>query len=216
MGFRRASCLLLLGFALVLQGCGKGDTGPTGPTGAAGATGITGGTGPTGVTGPTGTANVIYSAWVNPGSAGWVFATENTVNVRTFTQSSASVTQAILDNGVVVGYAKTGAFNSGEVSTLPTYITGLTPGGPAGQSSLFMTERAAVGGVKFLYYDQANQSATAAQLIGFGGISVRFILIPGTVVASSVQLAGEYRANLISQLKSMTYQQVCRKYNIPE
>ena len=81
MKLGRASWLLL-SVALVALGCAKGDTGPTGPAG------------------PAGSANVIYSAWFSP--ATWVLETNFTVVERTYTMTSTSLTQAIIDNGVVL------------------------------------------------------------------------------------------------------------------
>jgi hypothetical protein len=92
----------------------KGDKGDPGPTGSKGDQGAIG---QTGLQGPTGTANVIYSDWFTSG-----FWTGN-FGSWYFDRSAPQLTQAILDRGVVLCYAKLVGLNSNLVLPLP--VTGL-------------------------------------------------------------------------------------------
>ena len=189
MEFRRPSWLLLMSLALVAQGCSKGDTGPTGPPG------------------PTGSANVIYSRWYDPGTApdaAWALVPLFGIQERTFTMTSTSITQAVIDNGVALVYIKFAGLG-GAIEKLPVSVPDIDES---------FNYRPMAGSILALYW-KTSAPGTDPGVLPTGNM-VRFILIPGVVPAASVQLAGDYRASLISELKSMTYQEICRKYNIPE
>ena len=107
----------LLVAALVWAGSCKGPTGPAGPAGPVGAQGPVG---PLGPVGPAGSANVIYSKWIKAGT--WtktnVFGTERFY----FDINNVSrLTQDVLDQGVVLVYAKLETENN-QVRQLPVRV----------------------------------------------------------------------------------------------
>src|ERR1044072_373500 len=94
--------ILVLG--LLQFSCSK--EGPAGPQGAAGPQGPAGAAGSAG---PAGSANVIYSTWFLTGSAGWDTVGANTSRYGAYAiydKGVADVTQAVIDNGIVLGYMK--------------------------------------------------------------------------------------------------------------
>ena len=106
-----------------------GATGPMGPSGPVGATGATGPQGPVGPQGPAGSlANVIYSSWQTIGNwadtAGLYAGGVNTTGAagRRGFIATASVTQAIVDQGIVVSYFKQTA--AAATSSIPTVLSG--------------------------------------------------------------------------------------------
>src|SRR5262245_30672434 len=111
----RSLFLSLLAISFITVSCTKeGPEGPVGaqglqgPPGTPGATGAAGQTGATGPQGPAGTANVIYSAWFNE-PATWgdtTMASLNGIHARKFNAAAPSLTQAIIDQGIVICYAK--------------------------------------------------------------------------------------------------------------
>lgn len=171
---------------------GQGNTGPAGPQGPVGPTGPQGPQGPQGPAGPAGSANVIYSAWMTTGSLSWAdtaltgFGTASRANVMT-----ASVTAAIVNNGVVLGYWQ----NTGNTFTLPTSF----PGGGGIQQ---LATSAYVGRVMFYLADLSDSDASGSSPIG----SVRYVIIPGGVGGGRFS---------VQQLQSMSYNQILQTFNIP-
>ena len=183
MKSRRASWLLLC-VALVAFGCAKGDTGPTGPKGA------------------TGSANVIYSDWYSP--ATWDAATEFGIAQRTYTMTATSLTQEIIDEGVVMVFMRFAGLNPAIIQ-LPVVLADV---------GLSFSFRAAAGSIKVVYYSPAATSTTPGVIPSTN--QVRYVLIPGGAVAASMQAGGLSYEREIAGLKSMSYSEVCRTYNIPE
>jgi hypothetical protein len=184
MKFRSASWLLLC-VALVAFGCGgKGDTGPAGPKGA------------------TGSANVIYSDWYSP--ATWAAAAEFGIATRTYTMTTTSLTQEIIDNGVVLVYMRFFGFNPAIVQ-LPIVLPDV---------GLSFSFRAAEGSIKVVYYSPAATSTTPSIIPSTN--QVRYVLIPGGAVAASMQASGLSYEREIANMKSMSYSEVCRTYGVPE
>lgn len=190
-------------FISVIAGCTKeGPEGPVGATGAQGPQGIAGPAGQAGPPGPSG-SSVIYSAWFNFASANWADTTlTNLGTVRRANRFTSSMTQAILDNGVVMAYFSTALPATGAF-VLP-FITNGTP-------ALSISYMPAVGRV--IYYAGVVQS-------GGGGVTVpatygfRYIIIPGTISGGRVMngVAGGYT---IDELKRMPYSKVAALFNIP-
>jgi len=180
---------VLLALAILAFNCSKGPAGPQGSTGPQG---------PVGPAGPTGTANVIYSAWFLTGT-GWdsIANAPSYGAYGTFDKAASDITQTIIDNGVVLAYMKgdptTGLAN--EVFPLP-YSVGVG----FNFTDLWDFVLNAPGNIRFLY--KSDVPWTLAEL---GGISFRYIIIPGGV-------AGGRMLNL----KKMSYEEVCKLYNIPE
>ena len=118
----RSASWLLLCVALVAFGCAKGDTGPTGPKGA------------------TGSANVIYSDWYSP--ATWAAETLFGIAQRTYTMTATSLTQEIIDRGVVQVYMRFVGLN-------PAIVQLPFTANDVGYSFYL---RAAAGSIKVSYY----------------------------------------------------------------
>lgn len=219
--------VLLLSFSFIIVSCTKegpegpvGPIGPQGPAGGSGSTGPAGPTGPTGATGPAGpqgsqgpqgpagTANVIYSAWFSLSGIGapnqWHDSTLFDVGACAVAYRNApGVTQAMLDNGVILAYHR---FLPGNpASQLPALLAG----------GFYMGFRPVVG--RMIYF------ITTAIPPYPGGLSnlseFRYVLIPGGVAGGRgvnsekiVDIRGQTYTE--SQLKAMSYQQVCTLLNI--
>lgn len=183
MKSRNASWLLLC-VALAAFGCAKGDTGPTGPTGA------------------TGSANVIYSDWYSP--ATWNAETLYGISQRTYTITATSLTQEIIDRGVVQVYMRFAGLN-------PAIVQLPFTANDVGYSFYL---RAAAGSIKVSYYSPAALTTTPPIIPSAN--QIRYVLIPGGALAASMQADGLPYEREIAGLKSMSYSEVCRKYNIPE
>lgn len=189
-----------------------GATGPQGPAGTNGANGTPGATGPAGPTGPTGpqgpagTANVIYSSWAT------VSTNRDTTGIVPFgpavrygTRSAPGVTQAILDNGVVLSYMQN--------NVTPTSIT------PLPTTLVLFGDRFQFGfvlGVGTIYY-YLDDITTGTNSTTSLSTPTRYVIIPGGV--SGGRLAnGEatYLGHTAAQWKAMSYHDVCTLLNIPE
>jgi len=136
-------------------------------------------TGATGATGATGTANVMYSNWSNLNMS---FNTSDSAYEQTITADS--LTQAVLDSGLVLSYIKyTSTAGATQVESADTY----------------MEEVLALKSIKLYSYNY-----------DFTGVPFRYILIHGGAnlgnrsAASSVLLQGHTR----EEWKSMSYDQV--------
>jgi hypothetical protein len=210
----RLFSLLFLAISFIVISCTKeGPEGPAGATGAQGPTGATGpagGTGPAGPTGPagstgatgaTGTANVIYSAWAAQGS--WADTTFPGVGSGTLSRSlrtAPGITQAILDQGVVLTYWQ---FPATTVQALPVLTVGASP--------LQLNAALAVGKVIFYISSLINGSASG---LSAGGL-FRYVIIPGGVAGGRSSGVGgtNYTA---AQVRAMSYSEVCTLFNIPQ
>lgn len=224
----RLLSLLLLAIVFVAVNCTKegpegpaGATGPQGPAGGTGATGATGATGPqgpqgptgpTGPQGPAGTANVIYSAWEQFSAAAWADTTIlNVGQCSRYLRTAPGVTAAIINNGVVLSYL--GLVSGGNVTQGPYQMPFLCTGCSPVVNLSFIP----VAG-KLIYYS-VNLTGTTT---GFadGSYSTRYVIIPGGVSGGRgtgsekmAEINGQFYTE--SELKSMSYDQVCSLLNIP-
>ena len=212
----RLLSLLLLAITFIFVNCTKegpegpaGATGPQGPTGNTGATGpqgptgATGPQGPQGPAGPAGTANVIYTAWQAPVNS-WRDSSMLTVNYRVNHFTSTSITQSVLDQGVVLAYMRYTSGTGGGPHLLPhnQYI---------GPYSVIMSALPAVGKLFILLVasDGTSQSGLVPTSREF-----RWVIIPGSVLGGRGSGIGGTGYTL-EQLKSMSYEQVARIFRIP-
>lgn len=218
--------LLALAITFLAVSCTKeGPEGPAGATGAQGPTGATGGLGPAGPTGPTGpagptgpvgpqgppgTANVIYSAWISDASpANWADTAIGLLGtvVRRRNVPAPGITQAILDQGVVLAYARGGVTNA---QPWPMPITFTFGGAP-----MVMGFLPSLGRLVVIITVPTTGIAPAV----FWGGEFRYVIIPGGVAGGrSAEKMAEIRGRAYSEseLKSMSYQQICRLLNIAE
>jgi hypothetical protein len=203
----------LLAIILITLSCTKeGPEGPVGAQGPQGPPGNTGATGNAGINGTNGTngtnANVVYSAWILTGT-GWTATGAITYGAQfLFDKATTSITQAIMDQGLVLGYIKgepnTPSIGS-QVFQLP-YLVG-NGFGFLDQYELVLNTP---GNIRFLY--KSDFAWSAAQL---APISFRYIIIPG-IVAGGRLMNGAPASYTADQLKKMTYEEVATMFNIPD
>lgn len=220
----RLLSLLLLAIAFIAVSCTKegpegpagatgsqGPTGATGPTGPVGPGGPTGPAGPTGPQGPAGTANVIYGAWTTePGNWGadTTMLSLNNGNAKRFIVACPGLTQAILDQGVILCY-----FRGGVTSNNPIALPYNIPLPLAAPNNMETVDyRASLSKITYIFYILNNTSAPVPfSNINSGG-QFRYILIPGGVAGRTFgQRAAQVNGQTYtqSQLERMSYAQVC-------
>ncbi|MCW3119406.1 MAG: hypothetical protein JWM28_3488 [Chitinophagaceae bacterium] len=172
---------------LTVGSCKKGDIGPQGTTGPQG---------PAGPQGAIGTANVIYSDWFTPA----VYTKDTIFGIWGFNynQAATAITQQVLDSGAVLTFGKLHGYNpgiwpAGQVAQLPvnlTYIVGST-----------MTDTwsalATVGNLKIRFVNDLNFYNSISTSHQF-----RFIVVPSGIPGA--------------RMEQLTYQEICKKYSIPE
>ncbi len=212
----RLLSLLLLAVAFIAVNCTKegpegpaGATGPQGPTGLGGPAGPTGPigptgpAGPTGPTGPAGSTTVIYSAWATY-ATGWADTTIFSLTYGRRIQPIVALTQAIIDNGVILTYVKVASEpnNAYQMPFLYHFTNAVS----------FENHRAIFNTGKIIYLYQVNNGTTTV-----GGAPTsnqyRWVLIPGSILGGRTAGLGgtNYTAD---QLKAMPYEQVCQLFNL--
>jgi hypothetical protein len=182
MSILRASLLLIV-LGLVIVGC-EGPEGPRGPAG------------------PAGTANVIYSDWYSPET--WELASVFGVQERSYTMTTASLTQDIIDNGAVLVYMRFVGLNP-EINQLPITLADVG-------YSFFI--RAQAGSIKVVYYRPASPATDPGSIPAEN--LVRYVLIPGGVLDAAAMMEGLTGSELIGTLGTRTYSEVCELFAVPE
>lgn len=190
-----------------------GATGPAGPAGPTGPTGPAGPTGPTGPQGPPGTANVIYSPWTDFVSANWT-AVQNIFGLdqRRYPITAPGATQVMIDQGVVLAFVRfAGVGNTTYQLPIVESIAGL-------------------GGTQHLQYVTTVGTITL-KLLNSNGVGDpgtfgppnqhRYILIPGGVAGGRGMNTGKFaeingQVYTESQLKAMSYSEICRLLKIAQ
>ncbi len=158
--------------------------------------------GPTGPKGDPGTANVIYSDWFSPPT--WNAVTEFGIAWRTYTMGAPSLTQDVVDHGAVLVYMRFIGYDPAVVQ-LPVVLPDV---------GLSFSFRARVDSVRAEYYSPA--SPTTYPMIAPSYNQVRYVLIPGGVVDGAMVAEGGTREQAIARLKSLTYDEARRRFNLPE
>ena len=196
-----------------------GQTGPIGPIGPAGPTGPAGPQGPVGPQGPAGTANVIYSPWTPFLAPNWSASTVNLFGkvARQYTAAAPGITASIMSQGVVLVYFQGGGSN-GTNRILPYISYNFTQ--PVNQE---IEPSFVVGSIliNFFNLDNNNDPGTFTGVAGppVSGNMYRYVIIPGVVAGGrSAEKAAEINGQVYteSQLKAMSYQQVCQLLRIPQ
>jgi hypothetical protein len=153
-----AAVILLIG----MISCSKGSTGPAGPAG------------------PAGPDSVVYSVWT-PLALTYVAA--DTLFEQTI--SAPSITQAILDSGVVLSYVNFLEQN-GTYHVVPT----------AGLTGIGIFEDFAVG--------QINIESVR----DYSSLPYRYVTIPGSMKTGNSASTQKVKGYTIEELKAMPYEQV--------
>jgi hypothetical protein len=211
MFMRKLRLLSLLSLTiLIVASCTK--EGPEGPVGATGATGLPGSTGATGPAGATGQTNVTYSAWFTTTAANWVDTYQAPYwALFSYPKAAPGVTQAIMDNGIVLSYMKNWTllddnFNPAKSATIVQlpYI--------ADPDLLdfydFVLE--SVGTIRYMYKSNF-QTWSNTEL---AGTSFRYVLIPGSI-AGGKGTEPRYNGFTATELKAMPYAKVAQMFNLP-
>ena len=135
-------------------------------------------------------ATVYYSNWISPSS--W----QGTSGDWYFDASAPDLTSNIVENGVVLGYVWLAGdlYSATTVRPMPAYAVG------ANWSFLIHQ----YGVIQFTS-DMVTQPLTTNNF--------RFIAIPGTLITLKSSLIN---GKSLTELKKMSYKDVCKLYNIPE
>ena len=145
-----------------------------------------GDTGATGATGPAGPDSVYYSTWASVDLVGGVLTSGDSAYQQDIV--AANLTQGILDSGLVVtylDYVSTGSSGSGTVDDVfPLVGSGLNEDYIVG--NIILSSVAWNSGGPALFYN---------------GYGVRYVIIPGSVLATSEAFKGLTKA----QISTMSY-----------
>ena len=147
--------------------------------------------GPMGPSGPAGqNAEVYYSEWFSPEE--WLGGSGDWY----FEATAPDLTEDIVEGGVILAYASLAddIYELG-VRPLPAYAVGAN-------WDFVIPEY----GLIVFNCDMVDEPLTSGNLF-------RFIAIPGTIPALK---STSTKGKSIEELKKMSYQEVCRLYNIPE
>jgi hypothetical protein len=144
--------------------------------------------GPAGLNGQD--ATVYYSEWFSP--TAWSGGSGDWY----FAANAPDLTQGIVENGVVLAYCWLAGdvYGGTSVRPLPAYAVGAN--------------------WSFLIHEYGSIEFTSDMLTIplTSGNKFRFIAIPGTI--SALKSGTGYRSE--KELRSMSYKEVCKLYNIPE
>jgi hypothetical protein len=152
---------------------------------------------------------VIYSAWATYAAPAWIDTTLYGLQYRRAIQAAPSVTITNINNGVILCYVRPVSYGSNTISQMPLqlFYTNTT----SYELHQFLTD---LNKIIILFQNVnsgviGNFSPTANQY--------RYIVIPGGVAGGRyaekvAQIKGQVYTE--SQLKAMSYQQVCALLNI--
>jgi hypothetical protein len=146
--------------------------------------------------GPKGNANVIYSNWFTPAT----YKKDTLFGIWGFNHTIAvpDITQSILDSGSVLTFAKMHGYNpavwpTGTVGQLPITINYMQGGLQVDTWQAYATP----GNWRVRFTNDHNIYTTIANQHQF-----RYIIIPGGTLAG--------------RTSQLSYEEICRMYNIPE
>ena len=203
---RKFSSLSLLLLAITfLASCTK--EGPEGPVGATGAQGPPGTPGATGAPGQNGAGITTYSAWFQTGT-GWA-TTPDYAAEFIYTKAAPSVTQSIIDQGVILAFMKGDPLYDGTPQLNTVHPLAYTVGTGFGFTDVYDFAVEEPGEIIFFY--KSDFAWTAADL---ASVWFRYVTIPGTVAGRGVEPT--YDGLTKAELKSMSYEQLAARFNIPD
>jgi hypothetical protein len=208
---RKLRLLSLYLLVIILIGASCTKEGPEGPVGATGLQGPPGNVGPIGPAGPAGPAgsSAIYSAWFILPLTTWADSSTDWLgDISRSIKSAPSVTQTILDQGVVLAYINTAtAPASNSIYPLPFNVPNPVFAGETLQVGYIMAPS------KVIFY---LADLIFPDMTGFGLTTpFRYVVIPGTVSGGRLA-SGPAKGRTVTELKKMSYEQVKRMFNIPE
>jgi len=185
----------------------KGDSGTIGPKGDSGINGADGADGATGPQGPAGSSSVIYSSWFTDAdfnsTPSWEDSTLTITNeiIARAIKTAPDITAGILDSGIVLSYVRHYSIVSPQL--LP-YFSKIGTGDPIVPTNLVELNIVPQEGSLIYYFTNLNTSDASG--FSVADFEYRYIIIPGGTMASGRKI----------DPKTMSYQQVCKTYNIPQ
>lgn len=208
----RKTVLVLISTLALATACKKaekGDVGPAGPSGAAGATGATGAVGTTGATGATGSANVIYSAWQTSPTASRDTTVDGTC-VRIRHLYAPSLTQGILDSGLVITYMRVGSIGPYQLPYTSDAGGATNQIGCIYNKNKIFIYRETFGSCRFT----SASAGTAPVLVNLPqSLEYRYVIVPGTI--SGGRLIQGAKIIDIAAIKAMSYETLLQHFTIP-
>lgn len=209
--FRLLSLLLLSTLFITVSCTKEGPEGPAGISGIQGPAGIQGPVGPAGPQGPVGVTNVTYSSWYTTVTGDWV--TTNAAlytGVFVFNKPAPALTQAIIDNGLVLCYAKNFPIAAGSGRSLD--VVQLPYWADFDFVDYWDYVLTGVGNIRFIYksFDPWNNATVT-------GTQYRYVIIPGSIAGGrgTEAVTNSFGGYTESQLKAMPYNEVAKLFNIP-
>jgi|SRR6185437_14902419 len=161
---RNTKWILILAASLItgMISCKKGDTGPAGPAG------------------PAGPDSVVYSGWIEL-TPTYI----EVVNDTSFkdTIAAPSITQAILDSGIILSYVNVGTSDAPDVVPV------------ASLNYIFSFEEFTAGNIYLTIFPNYDLS----------GLPYRYVTIPGSKIEGN-KSTGLVNGYTVKELKSMSYE----------
>jgi hypothetical protein len=194
--------LALLAIIFLAVSCTK-----EGPEGPVGATGAQGPAGAQGAAGAPGAGITTYSAWYTTVAADWVALPNPNqyTGIANVNRTAPSITQGIIDNGVILAYVSSwrifGFPRSTDVTALPTWTD-------FDFIDYYDFTVPSVGNIRYVYksFDPWGPADLA-------GTRFRYITIPGSIAGRNT--TPTYGGFTAEQLKAMPYEDVIKTFNIP-
>src|SRR3982751_3744979 len=156
------SLLVVAGILFIgMMSCSKGSTGPAGPAG------------------PAGPDSVVYSPWI---PLNFTYNAQDTAFEETL--NAPSITQAILDSGVILTYVNAQDQN-GSYHVIPT----------GALSTLNIFEDFSVGRINIVSFND------------YSSLPYRYVTIPGSLKTGNSASAQKVKGYTIQELKAMPYEQ---------
>lgn len=147
--------------------------------------------------GEPGTANVIYSEWFT--ATPWKKDTVFGIWGFNYSKAATGITQQVLDSGTVLTFGKLLGYNPSvwpatQVAQMPINLTYIQGSVMTDTWSAYAT----VGNLRIRFVNNMNEYNVIASNHKF-----RYVIIPG----------GE---SITGRSGPLTYEEICRRYNIPE
>jgi hypothetical protein len=157
--------LLLIGslvIGVMILSCSKGSAGPAGTAGSNGTNGSNGANGTNGTNGANGTDSVLYSPWISLATTVDTFTNNGTADsIFVDTLTTPSLTQGVIDSGVILSYVQNLFNNDGSIVNVLDY---------AG----------------YMEVDYKVGFIDISVLSDISGANFRYVVIPGAIATQSI------------------------------